>query len=104
MSSLTAMLFSVAAIHLTTLLSLSLPTSFAAMAAPASDAIPIPEPEPEQQPTVTPAATGSSRRPGRLGRRRRISRRYRFRNCNDERGPAGCMDHGNYGGRYSNHR
>lgn len=54
MSSLTAILFSVAAIHLTTLLSLSLPTSFRAMAAPI-----VNYPEPEQQPTVAPVITGS---------------------------------------------
>jgi hypothetical protein len=54
LSSLMAVLFSVAAIHLTTLLSLSLPTSFATLAAPpATPRIP----EPAQQPGV--AMTGS---------------------------------------------
>jgi beta-lactamase regulating signal transducer with metallopeptidase domain len=56
LSSLAAVLFSVAAIHLTTLLSLSLPTSFAALAAPPATP---PIPEPAQQPTVSPAVTGS---------------------------------------------
>jgi hypothetical protein len=57
-SWLAAVLFSVAAIHLTTLLSLSLPTSFAAVAAPPATP-PIPAPESEQLPTGTPADTGS---------------------------------------------
>jgi beta-lactamase regulating signal transducer with metallopeptidase domain len=56
LSSFAAVLFSVAAIHLTTLLSLSLPTSFAALAAPPATP---PIPEPAQQSTVAPAVTGS---------------------------------------------
>jgi beta-lactamase regulating signal transducer with metallopeptidase domain len=57
MSLLTAITVSVAAVHLTTLLSLSLPTSFGALAAPpATPAIP----EPVQQPTapMTGSVTG----------------------------------------------
>jgi len=51
LSSLTAILFLVAAIHLTSILSMSLPTSFAALAAP--PAMP-PNPEPVQQPVAAP--------------------------------------------------
>jgi hypothetical protein len=56
LSSLAAVLFSVAAIHLGTLLSLSLPTSFAALAAPPATP---PIPAPTQQPTLATAVTGS---------------------------------------------
>jgi len=56
LSSLAAVLFSVAAIHLTTILSLSLPTSFAALSAPPATP---PMPEPVQQPIGTPAVTVS---------------------------------------------
>jgi beta-lactamase regulating signal transducer with metallopeptidase domain len=56
LSSLTTVLFSVAAIHLTTLLSLSLPTSFAAMAAPPATP---PIPEPVLPPVAAQAVTGS---------------------------------------------
>jgi len=56
LTSLTAIVFSVAAVHLTSLLSLPLPTSFHALAAPL---VAYPEPEPVQQPVVAPVATGS---------------------------------------------
>jgi hypothetical protein len=56
LSSVTTLMFSVAAIHLTPLLSLAFPASFRVMAAPFAKS---PQPEPEQQPAVAAITTGS---------------------------------------------